>query len=149
MRKFLERLNGLVLFILLIVTVLMVFFRMVLQQSAAWGEGLGQMGLVLICFIGSAAIMKDESHIKITILSDRLHGKKKIILNTFNRICTLAFLAVFVIGSYQSTLKNWTVNDPIISWMKSGYLYLVLLLSGVIMAVYTVINAVSEFKESE
>ena len=103
------------------------------------------MGLVLICFIGSAAIMKDESHIKITILSDRLHGKKKVVLNTFNRVCTLGFLAFFIAGSWKSTFKNWDVTDPMILWMKTGYLYLVLLLSGIIMAFYTVVNAISDF----
>jgi len=35
---------------------------------------------------------------------------------------------------------NWTIGIPTVRWMKIGYMYLILLISGIIMIFYLCIN---------
>lgn len=133
MKKYLEGINAIILFFMFFIVVISVMFREVLNISASWCTELTQICFIFLTFIGSAACMEDESHIKITFLIDRLSEGTQKIFRIIGRLLMISFFVIFVIGSYKNMLFNWTIGFITVSWMKTGYVYLVLLISGIIM----------------
>ena len=134
MKKCLDGISAVLLLFMFLIVVISVFFRLVLNISAPWYLELTQICFIFLVFIGSAACMKDESHIKITLLVDRLNEGTKKIFRIIGRLLMITFLVIFVIGSYKNMLFNWTVGFITVNWMKTGYVYLVLFISGIIMS---------------
>ena len=79
-------------------------------------------------------------HIRITILIDRMSLGVQRIFRIVGWIIMLPFLIIFTLGAYHNVLFNWTVELSVVPWMKIGYMYLVLFVSGVIMIFYMLMN---------
>ena len=140
MRKFLEGFNAVILMFIFLITVITVIARVFLKIPTSWSLGLSEYFFIFLVFIGSAASMKDESHIKITVLMDHLSEGVQKIFRNIGRILMIFFFIPFVIGSYQNMKWNWTVGFPTAVWMKIGYMYLILFISGMIALFYLCIN---------
>ena len=123
-----------------LIAILTVVYRVFLKIPTSWSVDLAQFSFIFLVFIGSAAIMKDESHIKITVLMDRLSEGVQKIFRIIGRLLMITFFIIFVIGLYQNVKFNWTIGIPTVRWMKIGYMYLILLISGIIMIFYLCIN---------
>ena len=140
MRKIIEGLNAVILLCMFIITMLTVVFRVFLRIPASWSEDLAQYSFIFLAFIGSAAIMQDESHIKITVLVDRTSTRVQKIFRIVGRLLMLWFLVIFTLGAWKNVRFNWIVELPTVAWMKIGYMYLVLFFSGIIMIFYLLLN---------
>jgi TRAP-type C4-dicarboxylate transport system permease small subunit len=139
-KKVIERFNALVLLCMFVITTITVIFRVFLKISASWSEDLAQYSFIFLAFIGSAAIMQDESHIKITVVVDRLGRGMQKIFRLVGRLLMLPFLIIFTLGAYDNVKFNWVVELSTVAWMKIGYMYLVVFISGVIMTFYVFLN---------
>jgi TRAP-type C4-dicarboxylate transport system permease small subunit len=140
MKKTLEAVNALILVAMFVITMASVVFRVVLGVSASWTEELAQYSLIFLAFVGAASVMRDDGHIAITVVLDRMGRRARRAVLVVNRLLMLPFLAVLTIGAWDNTRMNWTVGLPTAMWMKIGYMYLVVFLSGVIMVFYTLLN---------
>lgn len=146
MKRVLEGINGFVLLAMYGITILTVVFRVILRIPASWSEELAQYSFIFLGFIGAAAVMEDEGHIRITVLVDRLSSKIQKTLRILGRILMLLFLVPFTIGAWGNVKLNWTVEIPTVTWMKIGYMYLVLFLSGLAMIFYLLRNSYRELR---
>ena len=140
MKKVLERINAFVLLCMFVITIITVVFRVFLKISASWSEDLAQYSFIFLAFIGSAAIMQDESHIKITVLVDRMSPGIQRILRIVGRLLMLPFLIIFTLGAWDNVKFNWAVELPTIPWMRIGYMYLVVFVAGAAMTYYILAN---------
>jgi TRAP-type C4-dicarboxylate transport system permease small subunit len=52
----------------------------------------------------------------------------------------LPFIIMFTLGAFDNMQMNWEVELPTVAWMKIGYMYLVVSLSGLIMTFYLLMN---------
>ena len=146
MKKVLEWINGLVLVGMYAVTILTVVFRVILKIPASWSEELAQYSFIFLGFIGAAAVMEDEGHIKITILVDRIPVGLQKALRILCRFLMMGFLIPFTIGAWGNVKLNWMVEIPTVPWMRIGYMYLVLFLSGLAMLFYLGRNTYRDIK---
>jgi TRAP-type transport system small permease protein len=140
MKKVLEAANALILLAMFVITMISVVFRVVLEVPASYTEELAQYTLIFLAFVGAAAVMRDEGHIAISVVVDRLGKRARRAVRIFNRLLMLPFLAVLTIGAWDNTRMNWTVGLPTAMWMTIGYMYMVVFASGVIMTFYTLLN---------
>lgn len=140
MKRTLEAINAVVLVFMFLIVLLSVFFRVVVAVPASWTEELGQYTLIFLAFIGAAALMRDDGHIAITVFADRMGKGARRVLNVINRLLILPFLIVFTVGAFENMQMNWEVELPTVTWMKIGYMYLVVFLSGFIMTLYLLMN---------
>jgi TRAP-type transport system small permease protein len=140
MKKALEAVNAVVLLCMFLIVMLSVVFRVVVAVPASWTEELAQYTLIFLAFIGAAAVMRDERHIAITVLADRMGKGPRRVLNIINRLLMLPFVTIFTLGAFENMRLNWEVELPTVAWMTIGYMYLVVFLSGLIMNVYLLIN---------
>lgn len=140
MKKVIERFNAVVLLCMYVITMITVIFRVFLKISASWSEDLAQYSFIFLAFIGAAAIMQDESHIKITVLVDRMSPGIQKIFRFVARLLMLPFLVIFSLGAYDNVKFNWGVELSTVAWMNIGYMYLIVFFSGVIMTFYVLLN---------
>ncbi|MBI5580019.1 MAG: TRAP transporter small permease [Deltaproteobacteria bacterium] len=144
MKKTLEAINAVALLFMLLIVMLSVVFRVVVEVSASWTEELAQYTLIFLAFIGAAAVMRDEGHITITVFVARLGKEPRRVLNVIGRLLMLPFFIIFTLGAFENMQMNWEVELPTVAWMKIGYMYLVVFLSGLIMTFYQVMNLYSD-----
>jgi len=140
LKKLLEVISAVVLLFMFVGVIITVVCRELFKIPVAWSEDLIQLSFILMTFIGSAAIMKDESHIKVTILMDYLSEGLQKVFRIIGRLLMISFFVMFVIGAYQNMQFNWIVGFPTASWVKIGYMYLVLFISGIISIFYLCVN---------
>ena len=146
MKRFLERLNGLILLCMFGVTVLTVIFRGVLRVSASWSEDLAQLTFILLVFVGAAALMEDEGHIRINTLVERLGERGQRVMRVAGRLLALPFLVLFGIGAWDNAMVNWDVELGTVEWIRIGHMYLALVLTSAIMIFYLAVNVVRDVK---
>jgi TRAP-type C4-dicarboxylate transport system permease small subunit len=140
MKKMLEAINAVVLLFMFLIVLLSVVFRVLVAVPASWTEELAQYALIFLAFIGSAAVMRDDRHIAITVFVDRMGKGPRRVLNVICRLLMLPFIIMFTLGAFDNMQMNWEVELPTVAWMKIGYMYLVVSLSGLIMTFYLLMN---------
>jgi TRAP-type C4-dicarboxylate transport system permease small subunit len=140
MKKALEAVNAVILLAMFVITMISVTFRVILEVPASWTEELAQYTLIFLTFIGAASVMRDEGHIAISVVIDRLGRRPRRAVLILNRLLLVPFWVVLTLGAWENTRTNWTVGLPTADWMKIGYMYLIVSASGAIMTVYTLLN---------
>jgi|GEM_PF-1332675 len=80
---------------------MVVFNRYILKVSVSWSEEVFVLMFNWFIFIGTALASVDDKHIAITMLTDALHGKKKLILQIIQNILFGIFIAVVCVQSWK------------------------------------------------
>lgn len=149
MLRTLDIISAIITLLMYVFVILAVILRVIFNTSASWTMELTQFCFIAITFIGSAACMIDESHIQITVLIDRLDERFQKILRIIGRLLMLPFFVIFNIGAYKNILFNWKVHFITMKWLKIGYIYLILLISGIIMFIYLCINTIRDISNKK
>jgi TRAP-type C4-dicarboxylate transport system permease small subunit len=145
-KKITEAVNAVVLAAMLLMTVGQILFRSVLRISASWSEELIQYSFAFIVFVGAMAVTKDEAHITITMGLDQAPPMIKKIMRIAGRGLTLPFLYIFTVGALENARSTWTASLPTAAWMRIGYMYAVLFVSGCFMILDLAINTVQDLR---
>ena len=142
MKKWVDRFNGAFLALMFLTTFYQVLARNVLFTSAMWTEELAKILFVYIVFLGSASLMENEGHICIALLSNRLPASLARWHRLFVQLVLVAFGVIFVWSSWLNVLNNWEFYAPSMTWFRLAYLYLGLVVSGVLTLFYLLLNMV-------
>ncbi|MBM4338758.1 MAG: TRAP transporter small permease [Deltaproteobacteria bacterium] len=140
MKKWIDRFNGAFLGLMFLTTFYQVLARNVLFTSAMWTEELAKILFVYIVFLGSASLIESEGHITIALLSNRLPASMARWHRLFIHIVLVAFGVIFVWSSWLNVLNNWNFYAPSMTWFRLAYLYLGLVVSGVMTLCYLLLN---------
>lgn len=146
MKKLLETLSALVLLLMFILVMVTVVFRNILKIPSSWSQELSQVMFVFIVFIGSAAIMKYEKHISIDTVVFQLPKEVQRIVRIIGRLLIAPFLYVLISGSFYNISATWNNYLSTVPWFRMGIVYLVVLISGVLMAFYLVVNMIQDIR---
>ena len=142
MKKWVDRFNGAFLGLMFLTTFYQVLARNVLFTSAMWTEELAKILFVYIVFLGSSSLIENEGHICITLVSDRLPASVAKWHRLFVHLVLVAFGVIFVWSSWLNVLNNWEFYAPSMTWFRLAYLYLGLVVSGVMTLFYLLLNLV-------
>jgi TRAP-type C4-dicarboxylate transport system permease small subunit len=140
MKKWIDRFNGLLLALMFLITFYQILARDVFIISSMWTEELARFLFVWIVFLGSATLLENNEHIRISIVLDRIPKKVRQVIEIFSNLAILAFGVMFVWSAYMNILNNWMFYAPSMDWMRLSYLYLGLFISGVLMIWYLLVN---------
>jgi TRAP-type C4-dicarboxylate transport system permease small subunit len=114
-----------------------VFMRRVFNRPTIWATDFSEYMLLSMTFLGAAWLLRDGSHVRMTILVERMSPQRALLTNTISSIaaalvCGVLFWKTFTgtWGAYQvGTVMVRAVSYPqFIIWavMPAGYLLLVL-----------------------
>ncbi len=117
-----------------------IFTRFVMQNSSSWTEEMARFLLIWIGLLGGSYALHTRMHLGIDILTYKLVGKKKQVVEVIiYSFVALFALVIMVIGGFK--LVNMTFQLKQISasmGIKMGYIYIVIPLSGMLMIFYSI-----------
>jgi len=114
-------------FLLTSLTLFAIFSRYVLRKPLSCYEELSMFMYMLLVYWGASNIAKDNAHLKMTILLDKLRGK---ILIYLNLLIELSCLIISILGIYFTIKISLTITMKTASL---GIPYSIILLSSVTM----------------
>ena len=146
MKTQVERLCAVLLAVMFVVTLFQVVARVILGISSVWSEELARFLYVCLVFIGAAPLIRDDEHIRVGVLTDRLTGRPQSVMRLVTIFLTIPFIAIMTWGAWTNTVANWRTYAPTLDWLSIGYIYLVIWIAGLLMLWYLTVNLVRNLR---
>ena len=124
LNKVLEILGAVLLVGMVAVVLWQVFSRTVLGNPNTVTEELVRFGLVWFAMLSSAYVVGQKAHLAVTVLSEKLTGKK-------SKILEVVVQSLLTMGQISPSLS-----------IPMGYVYLSVPVSGVLIIIYSLINLI-------
>lgn len=154
LKKIWDHLEEIILLPLISFCVLLIFFqvimRYVMQNSLSWSEELARYMFVWQLWLGSSYAAKNKTHLRITMIRDRLGDKAQKAVDLLVFVVWIAFAAVvtykgfelaFTIGSYGQ--KSTALGLPMM------YAYLAVPVGSGLMIIRLIENFVKEHRTAK
>ncbi|WP_319560052.1 TRAP transporter small permease [Marispirochaeta sp.] len=122
---------------LIVLTVIQVLSRYVLKMPVTFTEEMGRFLFIWVSLLGAALVMKNDSHMRLDILKDKLSPRITTILEFFVFAAILIFSAVVFSESFR-LIKATTRQIAPVSRLPMAVVYLVLPISTFFMSLYSV-----------
>jgi TRAP-type C4-dicarboxylate transport system permease small subunit len=110
--------------------------RTILGVSSVWSEELARFLYVCIVFLGTALLARDDEHIRVAVITDRVGKRTAAVLRFLTILLTIPFIGVMTWGAWMNTRLNWKTYAPTLDWLSIGYIYLMIFLTGILMLGY-------------
>ncbi len=135
--NWLEMLAGAMLLAICVIVFMGVFFRYFLHIGLGWTEELARYLQVWMTFIGATVAVKRWSHYQLTLVEHVIPAKAHRYTSMLGMLVVLVLAAVMIKNGGEITRVSWHQTSPIMEW-NFGYLYLVIPVSGVLMAFFAI-----------
>lgn len=135
-------LNGIlvVVFIIMMLAVtLQVFFRYVLNNPLSGSEEIARLTLVWVTFVGSAVAVRDNTHLKIDFLVERLSAGWRLLALSLTDVATLVFSVLLVVIGTRLAEFSWVFESAALRFPMT-YFHAALPVSAALMAAYSAVN---------
>jgi len=146
MKRIIEWVNAILLFMIFAIISAEILFRGVLRIPIAWTDELSRSVYIVLVFLGASTALRDRSHITVDILTKVLPESAKRVLRIISSLLMFPFIVVMVLGAVENIPRFWTIAIATVRWLKMGYLYLVVVVSGVLMMFYIVLNTIDDIR---
>ena len=125
-----------------------VFSRFILQNPSSYTEELARYMLIWIGLLGASYVSGQKMHLAIDLLSTKLKGRNKSLLEIVIQIFVILFaFFVMVVGGIRLVQITLTLNQISAALqIPLGYVYVVVPISGSLMVFYSIYYIVQEFK---
>ncbi|MBX3009187.1 MAG: TRAP transporter small permease [Melioribacteraceae bacterium] len=126
-----------------------VFSRFILSTPSSITEELARYSLVWLGILGASYVAGQKLHLAIDLLLIKLKGRKKSYLEIFIQVCIFIFaFFVMFIGGIRLVTITLTLNQISAALqIPLGYVYLVLPISGLVIAFYSIYFIIEEVKK--
>lgn len=109
-----------------------VFSRFVMNSSVPWADELPALALIWLTFLGAAVLSKRNENLNFDGVSASLPLSIQRLLDVFNSVVILIFLAILVYYGWKFTIQTWS-RTAITLPLNMGLVRLIVPLSGVLM----------------
>lgn len=82
-----------------------VCFRYILKAPLPWGEELARYLMIWGASLGASVAFKEGSHVGVTIIMDRFHGKTGVVLTKAAQFIVILFMTIVMIEGFALVLK--------------------------------------------
>lgn len=138
MTRLIKIISATVLGIAVLLVALQVFLRFVFNAPLAWVEEVGRYLFVWSVFLGSAAALVEDRHIRITVLVDLFGPKAEFFSRLLGHLLGLGSFAYVAYFGYKIALSNWSTGFYTIPELPRIIFYLAVPASLTIMVIYLV-----------
>ncbi|MGJ9457892.1 TRAP transporter small permease [Oceanobacillus sp. CF4.6] len=133
---------NLIMAVLVFSTFMQVIFRFFLSNPLAWTEELARYCLIILTFLGAAYAMSLKQHIGIEFLVDKFPPAGKKVMQAIALLVCLLFYLLMIFQGFNLAASAMSQLSPVLR-IPMGVLYLVIPISGLLLAV----NHLSNFVE--
>ena len=134
---------------LLVIDVLwQVFSRYVLNDPSSFTEELARFLLIWVGLLGGSYAAGQRMHLAVDILPNKLQGRPKAYLDIFIYALIIVFsIAVMIYGGSRLVAITLFLGQTAAALqMPLGYVYLILPISGFLIAFYAMLHMIDEFR---
>ena len=135
-RRFIDLIEGwavLLLILMVVVVSLGVFFRYVLNAALVWYDEFASYLLVWLTFYGAVVASYRRRHIGFEVFVERLRPNNRRIVEFIAESCVLGFQVVLFYFGWLLTKKMGDETAVSLVWVKMGWIYSVLPITGGLM----------------
>ncbi len=136
LNKILDFILGILFIGLVICVFLQVFSRYLLPISLPWTEELARFIFIYITFLGAAIALREQEHIIISVVFDKLSDKFRYSLRIIINFMIFGFLYFVFKGILQMIPLTWEVASASMDWLMVGYIYMSLPIAIIFMCIY-------------
>ena len=115
-----------------------VFFRYVLNSALAWYDEFASYLLVWLTFYGAVVVSYRHRHIGFEVVLDRLMPNTRKIMEVVAEFFVLGFQVVLFYYGWLLTRKMGDETAVSLVWVKMGWVYSVLPITGALMLLISV-----------
>ena len=140
-RRFIDLVEWWAMFLLVLMVVLVclgVFFRYALGSSLAWYDEFASYLLVWLTFYGAIVASYHGRHIAFEMIVDRFMRNTKSMVEAVAELFVLGFQVVLFYYGWRLTQKMGDETAVSLVWVKMGWVYSVLPITGGVMLVISV-----------
>lgn len=130
----------LLLVLMVVVVSLGVFFRYVVNAALVWYDEFAGYLLVWLTFSGTIVASYRRRHIGFDLLMSRLYPPARSILEFVSELCILGFQVVLLWYGWLLTRKMGDETAVSLEWVRMGWVYSVLPISGGLMLVISLMR---------
>src|SRR5699024_3149795 len=132
--------------VMVLAVVWQVFTREVTQSPAAWTEELARYVFVWTALVGATLVFSERGHIAVSFVVDRLPlPVRKLVAVLIQLVILLFAVVILVIGGAAAAQNTWTQQLTALPG-TIGQAYLVLPITGVMIALIAIVNAVEDLR---
>ena len=128
--------------LMVVVVFLGVFFRYVLNASLVWYDEFASYLLVWLTFYGAVVASYWQRHIGFEMVVDRLQPNPRRIVDFIGETCVLGFQVVLFYYGWILTRRMGDETAVSLPWVKMGWVYSVLPITGGLMLVISLMRLV-------
>jgi len=147
--KSLAALLSVTLLSMVIVAVWGVFTRLILKSQASFTTEYLRYALLWTSLLAGAYCFGEKGHISITFVKDKFKGNALTALNAITEIIIIMFaVTILIYGGIQGVMLGMNEISPTL-FIRIGYIYMVLPISGIFVTFYSVSNLMDLFKKKD
>ena len=126
-----------------------ILVRYIFNSPSTVSEELLTYSFTWMSLFAAAYVSGKREHMRMGFLADKLSGKNLTILNVVIEIITIAFaLIVMVYGGISITSLSMTQKTASLG-IPMGYIYIVIPITGIVIAVYGILNVTDLIRKGE
>lgn len=130
-------------------TIFQVFMRYIMGTPSTVSQDLLGFSFVWVSLLGAALVFGQGDHIKITLITDKLQGKKAIFMSIFvELLIMITAISVLIIGGMYLMEAGSVQASPTLG-VTLNWIYLVVPLSGFLIVYYNfvyIITVIQDYK---
>ena len=146
MNEFTKHVLNLLLFAMVIVVFAQVVIRYLLDNPLAWSEELARYILVWLPFLGAAFAMSKQAHVGVEVFVKLFPAAIRKGILVLATLVSLFFFGIMIYQGYLFTLRTMAQTSPVLHF-PMGAIYSVIPLSGIIISVNLIYNAIQELRK--
>lgn len=145
--SFLKLANAIMLAFLTSLTVWQVVTRYLLNNPSTWSEELASYMFTWATMLGATYIFGKRGHMNIPIVMEKLSPRNQKYTVIFNDLLVLFFaITVLIMGGFSITKLTMGQMSSSLS-VPMGYFYAILPVTGVLTALYSLLNLYDAFQD--
>jgi TRAP-type transport system small permease protein len=142
--RIIEVISVVLLVLMIATTCYQVFLRYLFNSPTSWSAEVAVIFLIWFGYLGIALGIKEKGHISIDFIYNKLSPVHKKCLDLFFYICMIIF-SVMMIGNGKLLFSVTTMQKMPATGLSKALLYLTLIVTGVLMILYSVQNILEVF----
>jgi TRAP-type C4-dicarboxylate transport system permease small subunit len=145
-KRIIEYITAVLLFVIFATLIIEMLCRGVLRVPVSWTDELARSVYIVLVFLGASAALRDRAHITVDIVTQLLPETGKRIFRIISSFAMIPFIVVMIIGAAENVRRYWNSVVSTVGWLKVGHLYLTVVISGVLMIFYIVLNLIDDIR---
>ena len=139
--------------ITIVLTTIQIFVRLLNLPTFGvlhWTEPAARFILIVATYLGAAVAVRNNEHISIQFLLERLtdwNQRIGLTINVLGDLIVISFLVVALQGTTITAFGNWTTSIGGIGFVTAGHIYLGISVGIALMLIYALIDIVAVARE--